>query len=204
MRRAKIVCTMGPAVEAPDRVKLLIEAGMNMARLNLSHGSYEEHQARLDAVRSAAKTANVPVAVLVDLQGPKIRLGKFADGPHELARGDIFTITTDEIEGTKARVSTTFKELPKDCKPGDRLLIDDGKVTVEVIEVSGSDVVTKCIEPGTVSNNKGINLPGVAVSVPALSEKDIEDLRWGLKAGADYIALSFVRNAADKIGRAHV
>ena len=201
MRRAKIVCTMGPAVEAPDRVKLLIEAGMNMARLNLSHGSYDEHQARLDAVRSAAKEAKVPVAILVDLQGPKIRLGRFAEGPYELARGDIFTITTDDIQGTKERVSTTFKELPKDCKPGDRLLIDDGKVTVEVIEVKGNDVVTKCIEPGTVSNNKGINLPGVAVSVPALSEKDIDDLRWGLKAGADYIALSFVRN---EIGRAHV
>ena len=197
MRRAKIVCTMGPAVEAPDRVKLLIEAGMNMARLNLSHGSYEEHQGRLDAVRSAAKAANVPVAILVDLQGPKIRLGRFTDGPHDLARGDIFTITTDDIDGTKERVSTTFKELPKDCKKGDRLLIDDGKVTVEVIEVKGNDVVTKCIEPGTVSNNKGINLPGVAVSVPALSEKDIDDLRWGLKAGADYIALSFVRSAAD-------
>ena len=197
MRRAKIVCTMGPAVEAPDRVKLLIEAGMNMARLNLSHGSYEEHQGRLDAVRSAAKAANVPVAILVDLQGPKIRLGRFIDGPHDLARGDIFTITTDDIDGTKERVSTTFKELPKDCKKGDRLLIDDGKVTVEVIEVKGNDVVTKCIEPGTVSNNKGINLPGVAVSVPALSEKDIDDLRWGLKAGADYIALSFVRSAAD-------
>ena len=197
MRRAKIVCTMGPAVEAPDRVKLLIEAGMNMARLNLSHGSYEEHQGRLDAVRSAAKAANVPVAILVDLQGPKIRLGRFTDGPHDLARGDIFTITTDDIDGTKERVSTTFKELPKDCKKGDHLLIDDGKVTVEVIEVKGNDVVTKCIEPGTVSNNKGINLPGVAVSVPALSEKDIDDLRWGLKAGADYIALSFVRSAAD-------
>ena len=197
MRRAKIVCTMGPAVEAPDRVKLLIEAGMNMARLNLSHGSYEEHQGRLDAVRSAAKAANVPVAILVDLQGPKIRLGRFTDGPHDLARGDIFTITTDDIDGTKERVSTTFKELPKDCKKGDRLLIDDGKVTVEVIEVRGNDVVTKCIEPGSVSNNKGINLPGVAVSVPALSEKDIDDLRWGLKAGADYIALSFVRSAAD-------
>ena len=197
MRRAKIVCTMGPAVEAPDRVKLLMEAGMNMARLNLSHGSYEEHQGRLDAVRSAAKAANVPVAILVDLQGPKIRLGRFTDGPHDLARGDIFTITTDDIDGTKERVSTTFKELPKDCKKGDRLLIDDGKVTVEVIEVKGNDVVTKCIEPGTVSNNKGINLPGVAVSVPALSEKDIDDLRWGLKAGADYIALSFVRSAAD-------
>ena len=126
-----------------------------------------------------------------------IRLGRFTDGPHDLARGDIFTITTDDIDGTKERVSTTFKELPKDCKKGDRLLIDDGKVTVEVIEVKGNDVVTKCIEPGTVSNNKGINLPGVAVSVPALSEKDIDDLRWGLKAGADYIALSFVRSAAD-------
>ena len=197
MRRAKIVCTMGPAVEAPERVKQLIEAGMNMARLNLSHGSYEEHQARLDRVRAAAKEANQPVAILVDLQGPKIRLGRFADGPHELSRGDIFTITTDEIQGTKERVGTTFKGLPGDCKPGDYLLIDDGKVTVQVIEVKGNDVVTKCIEPGAVSNNKGINLPGVSVSVPALSEKDKEDLRWGLKAGADYIALSFVRNAAD-------
>ena len=197
MRRAKIVCTMGPAVEAPERVKLLIEAGMNMARLNLSHGSYEEHQFRLDNVRSAAKAANIPVAVLVDLQGPKIRLGRFADGPHDLARGDIFTITTDDIQGTKERVSTTFKGLPGDCKPGDRLLIDDGKVAVEVIEVKGNDVVTKCVEPGAVSNNKGINLPGVAVSVPALSEKDKEDLRWGLKAGVDFIALSFVRDAKD-------
>ena len=197
MRRAKIVCTMGPAVEAPERVKLLIEAGMNMARLNLSHGSYEEHQNRLDRVRAAAKEAKVPVAVLVDLQGPKIRLGRFSDGPHDLARGDIFTITTDDIQGTKERVGTTFKGLPGDCKPGDRLLIDDGKVTVEVIEVKGNDVVTKCIEPGAVSNNKGINLPGVAVSVPALSEKDKEDLRWGLKAGVDFIALSFVRDAKD-------
>ena len=197
MRRAKIVCTMGPAVEAPERVKLLIDAGMNMARLNLSHGSYEEHQSRLDRVREASAAAKVPVAILVDLQGPKIRLGRFADGPHELSRGDIFTITTDDIQGSKERVSTTFKGLPKDCKPGDRLLIDDGKVTVEVIEVKGNDVVTKCIEPGAVSNNKGINLPGVAVSVPALSEKDKEDLRWGLKAGVDFIALSFVRNAAD-------
>jgi pyruvate kinase len=197
MRRAKIVCTMGPAVEAPERVKLLIEAGMNMARLNLSHGSYEEHQNRLDRVREASAAAKIPVAILVDLQGPKIRLGKFSDGPHDLARGDIFTITTDDIMGTKERVSTTFKNLPGDCKPGDRLLIDDGKVTVEVVEVKGNDVITKCIEPGAVSNNKGINLPGVAVSVPALSEKDKEDLRWGLKAGVDFIALSFVRDAKD-------
>jgi pyruvate kinase len=184
-------------VESPEKVKELIAAGMDMARLNLSHGSYEEHQARLDSVRDAAKKAGKAVAILVDLQGPKIRLARFESGPHDLARGDIFTITTDDVPGTKERVGTTYKGLPGDCKAGDRILIDDGKVTVEVIEVKGNDVITKCIEPGAVSNNKGINLPGVAVSVPAMSEKDADDLRWGLRAGADFIALSFVRNAAD-------
>jgi pyruvate kinase len=188
---------MGPAVESPEKVRELIAAGMNMARLNLSHGSYEEHQGRLDRVREAAKEAGKAVAILVDLQGPKIRLARFENGPHELARGDIFTITTDDVPGTKERVGTTYKGLPGDCKPGDFIMIDDGKVTVEVIEVKGNDVITKCIFPGAVSNNKGINLPGVAVSVPAMSEKDGDDLRWGLRAGADFIALSFVRNAAD-------
>jgi pyruvate kinase len=197
MRRAKIVCTLGPAVESPEKVRELIAAGMNMARLNLSHGGYPEHQNRLDRVREAAAEAGVPIAILVDLQGPKIRLARFKDGPHDLARGDAFIITTDDVEGTKERVGTTYKGLTGDCKPGDRILIDDGKVTVEVTKVSGNDVITTVIEPGTVSNNKGINLPGVAVSVPALSEKDIDDLRWGLNAGADFIALSFVRNAED-------
>jgi len=188
---------MGPAVDSAEKVKELIEAGMNMARLNLSHGTHADHQSRLDLVRAGAKEAGVPVAVLIDLQGPKIRLSTFLDGPHELSRGDVFVITTDEIEGSKDRVGTTYKGLPKDCKAGDRILIDDGKVTVEVVEVKGNDVVTKVIEPGLVSNSKGINLPGVAVSVPALSEKDMDDLRWGLRAGADFIALSFVRNAKD-------
>ena len=197
MRRAKIVCTMGPAVESVEKVSELIRAGMNVARLNLSHGGYEEHQNRLDLVRAEAARIKQPVAIMVDLQGPKIRLGRFENGPHELMRGDIFTITTDDITGDKSRVSTTYKGLPGDCKAGDLILIDDGKVTVQVIEVKGSDVITKVIEPGFVSNNKGINLPGVAVSVPAMSEKDIEDLRWGLKAGADFIALSFVRSAKD-------
>ena len=197
MRRAKIVCTMGPAVESVEKVSELIRAGMNVARLNLSHGGYEEHQNRLDLVRAEAARVKQPVAIMVDLQGPKIRLGRFENGPHELVRGDIFTITTDDIAGDKSRVSTTYKGLPGDCKAGDLILIDDGKVTVQVIEVKGSDVITKVIEPGFVSNNKGINLPGVAVSVPAMSEKDIEDLRWGLKAGADFIALSFVRSAKD-------
>ena len=197
MRRAKIVCTMGPAVESPEKAAELIAAGMNVARLNLSHGGYEEHQNRLNLIRKAAADAGRPVAILVDLQGPKIRLGRFENGPHELKRGDTFTITTEEISGTKERVGTTYKGLPGDCKKGDRILIDDGKVTVEVLEVKGNDVVTTVIEPGAVSNNKGINLPGVAVSVPAMSEKDIDDLRWGLKAGADFIALSFVRSAKD-------
>ena len=188
---------MGPAVESPENVEKIIAAGMNVARLNLSHGSYEEHQARLDRVRAAAVKAGTAVAILVDLQGPKIRLARFENGPHELARGDIFTITTDEVPGTKERVGTTYKGLPGDCKPGDRILIDDGKVAVEVVEVKGNDVITRCVEPGAVSNNKGINLPGVAVSVPALSEKDQDDLRWGLRAGADFIALSFVRDAKD-------
>ena len=197
MRRAKIVCTIGPAVESVEKIAQLVDAGMNMARLNLSHGDYAEHQNRLDMVRAAAKKSNKPIAILVDLQGPKIRLARFADGPHELSRGDIFTITTEDVDGTKERVGTTYKGLPGDCKPGDYILIDDGKVTVQVTEVKGNDVITKVIQPGMVSNNKGLNLPGVAVSVPAMSEKDVADLRWGLKAGADFIALSFVRNAAD-------
>ncbi len=188
---------MGPAVESGQKVKALIEAGMNVARLNLSHGTYEEHQSRFDQIRAASKEAGRSVAILVDLQGPKIRLARFANGPHELARGDIFTITTDEVDGTKDRVGTTYKGLVGDCKVGDLILIDDGNVTVQVIDIKGNDVVTKVIEPGAVSNNKGINLPGVAVSVPAMSEKDVADLRWGVRAGADFIALSFVRNAAD-------
>jgi pyruvate kinase len=172
---------------------------MNMARLNLSHGKTSDHEKSLAMVRDAAASAGRTIAVLADLQGPKIRLTRFSDGPHELARGDIFTITTDDIEGSKERVGTTYKGLPGDCSKGDRILIDDGKVTVEVIEVSHNDVTTRVIEPGIVSNNKGINLPGVAVSVPALSDKDREDLRWALKAGVDFIAMSFVRSAKDII-----
>lgn len=197
MRRAKIVCTLGPAVESLEGISSLIEAGMNVARLNLSHGGYDEHQTRLDLVRSVARSKDVSIAILVDLQGPKIRLGKFEGGPYELKVGDALTITTEDVIGTREKVSTTYKGLPGDCKSGDRILIDDGKVAVEVVEVTKTEVKTKCVEAGPVSNNKGLNLPGVAVSVPALSEKDIEDLRWGLKAGADFIALSFVRSAKD-------
>ncbi|WP_084040101.1 pyruvate kinase [Demequina sp. NBRC 110053] len=198
MRNAKIVCTIGPATASIENMRLLVAAGMDVARINRSHGSTEEHERVYANVRQAADEAGRNVAVLVDLQGPKIRLEKFADGPHELAVGDVFTITTRDVEGTKDICGTTFKGLPGDCSPGDTLLIDDGKVRLEVTEiVDGTDVVTKVIVPGPVSNNKGINLPGVAVSVPALSEKDEDDLRWGLGIGADFIALSFVRSAKD-------
>jgi pyruvate kinase len=199
MRRAKIVATLGPATSSYETLLAIIEAGVDVARMNLSHGSYAVHEGVYANVRRAAQDAGKPVAVLVDLQGPKIRLGKFKDGPHELAVGDIFKITTEDIEGTKEIVGTTFKGLPGDVAPGDFLLIDDGKVKVQVVESDGTVVTTKVIVAGPVSNNKGINLPGVAVNVPALSEKDEEDLRWGLKLGADLIALSFVRNADDII-----
>lgn len=197
MRRAKIVATLGPATSSYEAIRSLIDAGLDVARMNLSHGSYAVHEGVYQNVRRAAADAEKPITVLVDLQGPKIRLGKFADGPHDLAEGDIFRITVDDIPGTKGICSTTFKGLPQDVSPGDFLLIDDGKVRVQVVEADDRTVTTKVVVAGTVSDNKGINLPGVAVNVPALSEKDEADLRWGLALGADLIALSFVRNSAD-------
>lgn len=202
MRRAKIVATLGPATSNYEQIRSVIDAGVDVTRMNLSHGSYDVHEGVYQNVRKAANDAGRAVAVLVDLQGPKIRLGKFAAGPHELAAGDEFTITVEDIEGTKDICGTTFKGLPQDVQPGDPLLIDDGKVRLEVIDTDGVRVRTRVIVPGAVSNNKGINLPGVAVNVPALSEKDEADLRWGLELGADIIALSFVRDAAD-IDRVH-
>jgi pyruvate kinase len=202
MRRAKIVATLGPATGSYEDIRAIIDAGVNVARMNLSHGTYDVHEGVYANVRKAAADAGRPVAVLVDLQGPKIRLGKFDGGPYDLAEGDIFKITTEDVLGTKELSGTTFKGLPNDVKPGDFLLIDDGKVKVKVLETDGVVVTTEVIVAGAVSNNKGINLPGVAVNVPALSEKDEADLRWGLKLGADFIALSFVRNAED-IQRVH-
>ncbi|MET0853484.1 MAG: pyruvate kinase [Microterricola sp.] len=202
MRRAKIVATLGPATSSYEQIRAIIDAGVDVCRMNLSHGTYDVHEGVYQNVRKAANDSGRAVAVLVDLQGPKIRLGKFSDGPHELAEGDIFKITTEDILGTKEICGTTYKGLPGDVKPGDFLLIDDGKVRVEVVSTDGVVVTTKTIVAGTVSNNKGINLPGVAVNVPALSEKDEDDLRWGLELGADLIALSFVRNAED-ITRVH-
>nr|WP_296070611.1 pyruvate kinase [uncultured Actinoplanes sp.] len=196
-RRVKIVCTMGPATASPERMLGLVEAGMDVARLNFSHGSHEDHQKVYDLVRSSADQAGRAVAVLADLQGPKIRLGKFANGPHVWNTGDLVTITGDDILGTPDRVSCTYTRLPQEVKVGDRLLIDDGKVAVEVAAVEGNDIRCLVIEGGPVSNNKGVSLPNVAVSVPALSDKDAEDLRFALGLGVDLVALSFVRSPDD-------
>ncbi len=197
MRRAKIVCTLGPAVATAERILQLAEAGMDVARLNMSHGDHADHEANLGYVRAAAERTGKAIAVLADLQGPKIRLGRFADGPVDLAVGDRFTITTDDVPGDAERASTTYSGLPGDVSPGDEILVDDGRVRLRALEVTGHDVVTICETAGRLSNNTGINLPGVAVSVPAMSEKDVEDLRFALRQGVDFVALSFVRNARD-------
>ena len=197
MRHAKIVATWGPAVSSYEDTLALIQAGVNVARLNLSHGTYVVHEGVYRNIRRAEAEVGLPVAVLADLQGPKIRLATFAAGPHELAVGDEFEITVDDVIGDQHRCGTTHKGLPGDVQPGDLLLIDDGKVSVRAVRVTSTSVHTVVEVPGFVSNNKGINLPGVAVNVPALSDKDEQDLRWALKLGADYIALSFVRDAQD-------
>jgi pyruvate kinase len=197
VRRAKIVCTLGPASSTTERLAELVAAGMDVARLNMSHGDYADHERNLRAVREAAQGAGRPVGVLADLQGPKIRLGRFATGKEKLHVGATFSITVDDVEGTVERCSTTYKGLPGDVLPGDLILIDDGRISLRATEVTDTDVITEVIVGGQVSNNKGINLPGVAVSVPAMSEKDTEDLRWALRNGVDMVALSFVRSAED-------
>ncbi|MDR1852486.1 MAG: pyruvate kinase [Propionibacteriaceae bacterium] len=197
MRRAKIVCTLGPASDTPEQILELAKAGMNVARLNMSHGDHVEHQKRLQAVRDAAREVGRPIGVLCDLQGPKIRLGVFPDGPVKIKKGNQFTITTEDVPGTAERASTTLKSLTQDVSVGDDILIDDGNIVLKAVEVTDTDVVTEVIVGGKISDHKGINLPGVPVSVPALSEKDAADLRFALRHGADMVALSFVRSPKD-------
>ncbi len=202
MRRAKIVVTFGPAIATLDKAREAIEAGMDVARLNMSHGDHATHANILANLRQASSDLGKAIGVFADLQGPKIRLEKFADGPHVLAEGDRFTITTRDVPGDAHECGTTFKGLPGDVAAGDTLLINDGKVRLRALSVTDTDVVTEVVVGGEVSDHKGINLPGVAVNVPALSDKDEDDLRWALRAGVDMVALSFVRRA-DDIDRVH-
>jgi pyruvate kinase len=197
MRRAKIVATLGPATHTTEQIRTLVEAGLDVARLNLSHGNQEDHRQAYLAVREASDVTGRGVGILADLQGPKIRLGTFADGPVLLEAGAEFIVTTDDVPGNASMVSTTHKGLTDDVQSGDVVLVDDGRIELRVTKVDGSNVHTIVVEGGRVSDHKGFNLPGVPVSVPALSEKDITDLRWALRTGVDMIALSFVRSPDD-------
>ena len=199
MPRAKIVCTLGPSTSTPERIGELIDAGMSVARLNFSHGTYEDHAKVLEIVRAEAEHRGKAIAVLLDLQGPKIRTGKFANGSAELRTGAEFTITTEPVLGDEKRVSTTYASLPKDVKIGDQILLDDGYLSLAVTGVSDHEVRTVVVTGGVLKNNKGINLPGVEVSAPALTEKDRQDVGFALRYNVDYVALSFVRRPEDVI-----
>jgi pyruvate kinase len=196
-RRAKIVCTLGPATAGRQQIAALVAAGLDVARLNMSHGSYATHRAAYEAVRDASNASGRSVGVLVDLQGPKIRLGRFEQGPVTLTAGQEFTITGEQVPGDAWRASTTYAGLAGDVRPGTPILVDDGRVVLEVTGVDGPRVHTRVVVGGRVSDHKGLNLPGVRVSVPALAGKDTDDLRWALRLRADMIALSFVQGPGD-------
>ncbi|MCB9559218.1 MAG: pyruvate kinase [Kofleriaceae bacterium] len=205
MRRAKIVCTLGPASSSPEKIGELIDAGMDVVRLNFSHGTHADHTKLITTVRAEAERRDRAVAVLLDLQGPKIRVGKFAEGQVELHPGAEFAITTDtSVVGDVHRVSTSYTGLIHDVRPGDQILLDDGYLALAVTEVGDKEVRTIVVAGGTLKNNKGINLPGVEVSAPALSEKDRADIGWGLQMGVDYVALSFVRRPEDVLEAKHL
>ncbi len=199
MPRAKIVCTLGPASSTPEKIGELIDAGMSVARLNFSHGSHEDHAKMLQTVRNEAEKRGKAIAILLDLQGPKIRVGKIKDGQIELRPGAELTITTEQILGDEKRVSTSYQMLPNDVKVGHQILLDDGYLSLAVTGVEGHEVRTVVVAGGILKNNKGINLPGVDVSAPALSEKDRTDIGFALRHGVDYVALSFVRRAEDVV-----
>ncbi|MGF1468369.1 MAG: pyruvate kinase [Sandaracinaceae bacterium] len=200
MRRAKIVCTLGPACDSPEGIDALVEAGMDCARLNFSHGSHESHERIAQLVRASSAKARRPIAILADLSGPKMRIGRFAEGPIQLAAGDRFTLTTEDVPGDQTRVSHSYEPLPRDVVVGTKLLLDDGLLRLRVVETTETDVVTEVEVGGPLSDKKGMNVPGANLSTPALTDKDRGDLRFAVdELHVDYLALSFVRRADDVI-----
>ena len=198
MERTKIIATLGPACDSPEMIRLLIRSGVDVFRLNFSHGTHTMHADYIRRIREAAGELDAPVAVMMDLQGPKIRTGPLADGePVTLVPGQVFTITIRDVPGDSACVGTTWPDLPKDVKTGDRILVSDGLIELRVDSTDTADVQCTVVTGGTLSQRQGINLPGTALSAPALTEKDITDLEFGLRQGVDFVALSFVRSAAD-------
>ena len=197
MRKTKIVCTLGPATDKEGTLRDMIRAGMNVARFNFSHGDHPSHKARLDALKAAREELGCPVAALLDTKGPEIRLKNFKEGKVELKSGSEFTLTTREVEGDETICSVTYKNLPRDVKRGNTILLDDGLVSLKVLEVTTTDIKCKVENDGPMKNNKGVNIPGVRLSMPYMSERDREDIRFGVEQGFDFIAASFVRCAAD-------
>jgi pyruvate kinase len=201
MRKAKIVATLGPASSSPEKLRALLLAGMDVARVNMSHGAHERHAETIRLAREIAAELNRPLAILLDLSGPKIRTGKLRDGaPIRLNQGETLTITTRDVVGEPGLVATTYTHLPKDVSSGDRILLADGLIELRVERVDAPDVLCRVINGGDLGENKGINLPGVKISAPSMTEKDHADLRFGIEQGVDYVALSFVRSARDCIG----
>lgn len=197
MRKTKIVCTIGPASESAERLEELMKAGMNVARFNFSHGDYEEHRAKFERTVQIAERLGLPVATMMDTKGPEIRLKDFEGGKVYLETGSVFSLTTDEVMGTAQRASITYKNLRNDVSIGKTILIDDGLIALEVIDITETDILCQVINGGYVSNHKGINVPGVELTMPYISEVDKQDILFGIKMGYDYIAASFVRNRED-------
>ncbi len=197
MKNTKIICTIGPASQKPEIIKELILAGMNVARLNFSHGSYEEQENKFRMIQEASKELGIPVAILQDTKGPEIRLRDFTNGKEELKAGQTFTLTTEEIMGTNEKVSISYKQLPKDVEEGMAILLDDGLIELKVEKVTDTDIVCTVINGGFVSNKKGVNVPGAELSMPFISDVDREDILFGIKMGFDFLACSFVRSKED-------
>lgn len=197
MKKTKIVCTLGPVSSSLDKIGKLLRAGMDVARINMSHGSHADHALVIKRLRLASSRLAKPLAILLDLQGPKIRTGKLGGGAVDVRSGDKIVLTTQSVVGTANRISVSYKRLPKDVKTGDAILMDDGKLRLKVLDVKGTEVRCRVIVGGRLSDHKGINLPGVALSTDSVTAKDFEDLKFGLDQGVDYVALSFVRRARD-------
>jgi pyruvate kinase len=198
MRRTKIVCTIGPATNSEEQLEKLMRVGMNVARLNFSHGTQQDHAVVIERIRALSTRLGYPIAILQDLQGPKIRVGSLQGGqPIKLVDGATITITTKDVEGNEQIIPTTYEALPQDVQAGDRILLDDGLLELRVLSTTDTDVVCQVVHGGVLKEHKGINLPGIAVSAPALTEKDRDDLRFGVAHDVDYVALSFVRRPED-------
>jgi pyruvate kinase len=197
MRKTKIVCTIGPSSESLENIKKLIMAGMNVSRLNFSHGDFEEHGNRINTIRKASEELGKSVAILLDTKGPEIRTGVLKEDSLELVQDEFITLTTEEIKGDKDRISITYENLPNDVEAGSTILIDDGLIGLTVVDIQGTEIKCRIVNGGTIKSKKGVNVPGVAISLPGITEKDANDIKFGIEQGIDFIAASFVRKASD-------